>query len=83
MDALGLYKFINDNRLEWHKTNDGYDVILFVNIYEIEDWNKLLGSGIMDEEGISCTMKEGYFCFMMKDICEYFDIETDKVFAEE
>jgi len=37
----------------------------------------------MDEEGISCTMKEGYFCFMMKDICEYFDIEADKVFAEE
>jgi hypothetical protein len=40
----------------------------------------MLGVSILDEEGIKCTMKEKYFCFWMKDICEYFDIKLDEIF---
>jgi len=80
MDKLQLYKFVEGNGIEYHKShNDENDVILFVNIPLIEEWNKMLGS-IMDEEGINCVMKDGYFCFFMEYICEYFDIEMDEIF---
>ena len=85
MTELELYKFINDNDIEWHKeNNDGTpDVIIFPSIYEIKDFHKiLLPSSILDDGGIECRMKDGYFAFWMKDICDHFDIDINKVFIE-
>jgi hypothetical protein len=81
MKAIELYKFVNNNNIEYHWNDD--DVILFVNDYDISEWNKLLGSHILDDSGLSCIMKDGYFCFKMKDICEYFDIELKDIFETE
>ncbi len=77
------YQFVSNNNIEWHFTNDNDDIILFVNNYIIEDWNKLLGPGITDEDGLECVMKDGYFCFYMKTIFEYFGIEINNVFKPE
>ena len=55
-------------------------VILFINDSDLSAWNELLGSHILDDEGLQCRMKDGYLCFMMKDICEHFDIELSEVF---
>ncbi|MEK6882874.1 MAG: hypothetical protein AABY22_24840 [Nanoarchaeota archaeon] len=82
MNALSLYKFITDNGCEYHSTNDD-DIILFVDNADLNEWKKLLGEGIMDESGIQCTMKYGYFCFMMKDICEYFGLELHEIFEKD
>ena len=82
MTELQLYKFIKDNDCEWH-WHDGIGYILFINCRDIEEFNKLLGSGIMDDEGIQCTMKNGYFCFEVDPLCEYFDIEIENVFLKE
>jgi hypothetical protein len=78
MTSLELYKFVDDNQIEYHWHDE--DVIAFVTVWDIEDFNKMLGVSILDEEGIKCTMKEKYFCFWMKDICEYFDIKLDEIF---
>lgn len=81
MDSLELFKFIDGNSIEHHKDyRDSEEIILFVNIFLIEKWNKLIGGCIMDEGGITCVMKEGYFCFEMKHICDYHDIEIHDVF---
>lgn len=83
MTELQLYKFVANNTMEyhWHSRNNTKDVILFVNILWIREFNEMLGSSnIMDEEGIECTMKDGYFCFWMNDICNYFDIDMNNVF---
>jgi hypothetical protein len=94
MTALELYKFVADNGLEYHwnvnwdmipaltdidaaKPND---VMLFVPIIDIPVFNTMLGSHIMGEEGIDCVMKEGYFAFWMKDICDYFGLDMEKIF---
>jgi len=38
----------------------------------------------MDEEGIECIMRYKYFCFHMKEVCDYFGIwELKNVFEEE
>jgi hypothetical protein len=88
MTELELYKFVHNAGLEyhWHERNDNnnaHDVLLFVPIYWIKDFNDLLGYQIMAEEGIECTMKHGYFCFWMKDICDHFDITPANVFDQE
>ena len=80
MTELELYKFITDNELEYHWVKDNTDVILFVEIRYIEDFNEMLGYNAMDESGIECRMKYKYFCFYMNDICEYFGIEIKNIF---
>jgi len=85
MKILDLYIFCEENNLEysWLDRDGKQDVLLFVNNYCIDEFNKLLGSSILDEDGIKCVMKYGYFCFWMTDICEYFGIETKDVFRYE
>ncbi len=81
MEILDLYKFVHDNDIEYHCTHaDDSEIILFVNNYLLDEWSKILGTGILDEEGIECVMKEGYFCFEMKEICDHFGIDIKKVF---
>ncbi len=82
MDKLDLYKFVNDNNLEYHyqgMNNEG-ELYLIINNDLLDKWNKLLGQSITDEYGLNCTMKDGYIAFEMKYICEYYDIETTDIF---
>lgn len=81
MTELQLYKFIKENCVEYHKFAD--DIILFVGYYLLEEFSTLLGSSILDEEGIKCTMKEKYICFDMKYICDYHGIDMKEVFGEQ
>lgn len=80
MTPIKLYKFIKENNIKWHYTCEGDDVIMFVNNIYIDEFNNLIGSGISDEAGLNCIMKDAYICFYMKDICEYFGIELKEVF---
>jgi hypothetical protein len=81
MKALDLLKFVENNNCEYFWVNK--DVFLFIDLINIEEFNKILGYRVMGREGIKCTMKLGYFCFKMKDICEYFYIELSKIFAKQ
>ena len=81
MTELELYKFINDNDIEYHWHED--DVILFVNFYLLNDFTKLLGYNMLDEEGIICHLKESYIAIWMFSICEHFDIVLGNIFKKE
>lgn len=80
MDELALYKFVKDNNIEFNLHNDECWVV--INIYDIEEFNKLLPNHLYDEEGLACIMKDGYFCFEMSEICESCDIEPERVFSK-
>lgn len=82
MDKLQLYKFLTEYNIEYRGAlNCGEeDILIFVNISDIEDFYNLFSSSIFDDDGLSCTMKDGYFVFWMNDICEYYGIEVDEVF---
>lgn len=82
--AIKLYKFVTDNNIEYHK--GGYlttDIYMFVPIYLIAEFNKILGAKVFDEEGITCVMKENYFVFEMFEICENLDIDPEEVFTKQ
>ena len=84
MTELDLYKFVSEHDIEYHWINKKEDVILFIPVWLCKDWMELLGSRIMDEDGIECNMKDKYFCFQMKEICDYFGIwELKNVFKED
>lgn len=82
MKAKDVLKFIKDRYLEYHWNNNKDDVYLFVPIGDISDFNKLLGIGIYEDEGVSCIMKSGYFCFEMQSICSSFGIELKEIFKK-
>ena len=86
MTELQLYKFITDNNLEWNAYQDYVEdiekVLLFVPFWLVDEFSKLLGASIFDDEGLECVMKDGYFCFHMIHICEYFGIEIENVFKK-
>jgi len=87
MTSLELYKFVNKNKLEFRYQHNhelsSRDLMLFVEMYLVNDFNKLLSSSIYDDGGISCTMKDGYMAIWMYDICEYHDILLEEVFGED
>ena len=84
MTSIQLYKFITENQIEWKWEIDGENdnVLIFVAIYNLEAFNEILSPGIFDDGGISCNMKDGYFCFWMQDICDYYGVEIEEVFEK-
>ncbi len=83
MKAVELYKFIEENAIEYrHQENEGkLDVLIWINPFDFEEFNSLFkDSGIMDEGPIECFMTKSQISFWMKDICEYHGIELDEIF---
>jgi hypothetical protein len=83
MTAIQLYKFINDNDVEfrWQKNNGEIDVMIFPNVSQIEDFFNILSPSVFDDGGIDCTMMHGYFAIWMNDICKYYGIDMTEVFG--
>ncbi len=81
MTAIQLYKFITECNIEyhWHKG----DVLMMPGIFWIQSFYSLLSNTHFDDEGIKCTLKDGYLVFEMRDICEYYGIELEEVFTPE
>ena len=80
MEITDLKKFITENNIEYHWRFDNVYIVINNNI--ISEWYSLLEPSIFNDEddGIECWMKDGYFTFEMKYICEYYNIEMRDVF---
>lgn len=85
MEAIELYKFIEETESEYHW--GGYapnrEVYLLIDCEYIARFNALFPSHSVDDGGIECVMKEGYFGFEMVAICENNDIDPKEVFTKE
>lgn len=87
MTAIELFRFITENKIEWHWQDDPEegieDVLIFLYYHQIEDLAKLLPATLFDDSGIPCSMKYGYIAIWMHQIVEHFGIELDEVFPKE
>lgn len=81
MTELELYKYINDNNIEWHREdNDGTsDIIIFPYTFQIDEFIELV-KDYTGDGGIECRLMNGYFAIWMNDLCEYFGVEINNVF---
>lgn len=86
MKAIDFYKFIHERKIEFHWTENEEtkedDVIFFPSYHDIEALRKLLTAYDLDEGGIICRMKDGYFAFWASDILEAHGIELIEIFGE-
>lgn len=87
ISALRLYKYINDNKIEWrwswHSNHSAEDVIILPLICQLKEFNDLLTDNFLDEGGYEISMKKGYVGIWMNDICEYYDIDIEEVFPRD
>jgi hypothetical protein len=81
MKAIELYKFINENGIEYKWDND--DVFIFLHRYDMDDFFKLLHPNFFSDGGIGCIMMHKYFAIPMADICSHSDIELTEIFKKE
>jgi hypothetical protein len=84
MKALDLYKFIQENDVEWRwENNDGEkDVLIFPYVFELKGFCELIKNYEPDEP-LQVRLKNGYAAIWMKDLCEYFGIKLSEVFEED
>ncbi|MFA6974282.1 MAG: hypothetical protein WC238_06170 [Parcubacteria group bacterium] len=83
MTELQLYRWLKSTSTEWHWRDNGehQDVIMFISFYDLREFNDLIGHTITDEEGLECTLKDGYICIWMQEICDYHDVNMGNVFV--
>jgi hypothetical protein len=82
MTELSLYKFIHENSVEWRKqdNNGTPDIIIFPYVFQLEEFCNLV-KNYRSDEGIKITLREHYVAIFVREICEYFNIDADKVFV--
>jgi hypothetical protein len=82
MTELDLYRYINDYNIEWHRQdNDGTpDIIIFPYIFQMEDFAKIV-KDYSGDGGLECRLMGNYFSFWVQDLCDYYGIDTNKVFC--
>lgn len=81
MTELKLYKFINDNNIEYQKYYN--EVYIFVPLYLLEKFNKMLSYCFFDDDGLECILKHEYICIPINYICDYYDINPENIFLFE
>ncbi len=78
MTELDLYKFIQENNIEWHRYKK--DIIIFVNFSNMPQFLEILTPSVFDDDGIVCNLKRGYIGIVINEICDYYGIIIDNVF---
>jgi len=78
---LELYKFITENKIEYHWNADE-KCYAFIDYDLLQEFSSILGSSVFDDDGLECVMKDGYIAFEMVNICERIDVDEKKIFTE-
>lgn len=73
-----LKYFIEKNNVEWHR--HGNEILIMPDFYDLTELKELLSNCIYDDGGINCYLKEGYICFDIEPICDYYGIDTSNIF---
>lgn len=86
MKALELYKFINDNKIEYHWETDpdgDKDVIIYPEPDELKELFKILTPSLFDDGGIPIIMLNGYVAIWASTLLNYYGIELTEIFGED
>lgn len=85
MTELQLYRYINENNIEWHRQNNEEqieDVCIMTHFSQLDEFVKLI-EFMFSDDYLTVYIRSGYVCIWMKHICEHCDIEMENVFIGE
>lgn len=82
MTELELYKYINENDIEWHRYKDNKieEIWILPKFYQLPEFHKLCSPCLFDDGGIECRMKDGYLGIDIIPVCEHYGIEYNNIF---
>lgn len=83
MNALQLYRFIQDTGTEWNWINedtDEPDVFILLEFENIRDFVKMVGAWAFQDDGLDCIIKKDYMVIMIGDICDGCGFSITEVF---
>ncbi|MCK9255826.1 MAG: hypothetical protein GX793_01505 [Bacteroidales bacterium] len=85
MTDLELYKFIKECDVEWKwEKFDGEeynDIVMFISTQNIDEFQELI-KDYLDAKGFyKCNLKTDCIAVRMCAICDFYDIDMDKVFC--
>lgn len=79
MTELDLYKFVEQNKLEYHW--NGEELNLFVDFHCLSEFTQLLGYEFLSEVNQPCVLKDSFVGVEMTEICDKFGLDAKNVFA--
>ena len=85
MTELQLYKFIEENSIEWNWNINGSgntDVLICIDFNDLDEFTTLIADALV-EEPIKVHLRITYVFVWMQDLCDYFGIEIENVFKKE
>lgn len=85
MTELKIYKFIIENKIEWHwRDNKGTeDVIIFLELFNLEEFYELAKDKADNcDHGIEVILKNGYAIIWMSELLDYYGIDLNEIFTD-
>lgn len=88
MSELEFYKWVQEWEPEWRwdinsETKED-DVIIWVSIYSIESFCRLIDMGAFnDGGGLDARLQDRYIAIFAAEICNYYGIEIENVFPKQ
>jgi hypothetical protein len=87
MTELDLFKWVKEwepeHRWDVNSETRQDDVILWISIYAIESFYKLIDPSIFnDGGGLDARLVDKHIAIWMAEICDYFGIEKENVFPK-
>ena len=85
MTELEIYKFVQENELEWHHSFDGFnnDVTLFIPYCLMEEFSNMTKSYLEECETIgNATLRYGYLAVEMLPFFYNYGINLENVFSK-
>jgi hypothetical protein len=86
MTELEFYKWLKEYDPEWRWDKNSQskqdDVIIWVSIYALESFFKLLPKTVFDDGGIEARLQDKCVVIWASDICDHCGIELEKMFEK-
>ena len=79
MTQQELEQFIIDNEIDHQIDEEKDDLIIFLSIYDLEQFQKMIDPHFTAHEAHPLFMKGMDFCTHLKSICDYHDIDLGKL----
>jgi hypothetical protein len=80
MTELDLYKFCNENEMDWR----GEKLIMWIYPSDIQELVDLIGYQSLSEGGLEVVIcGTGQIAMEVNEICEWFDIDPERIYAKE
>jgi hypothetical protein len=86
MSELELYKWVQEHDPEYRWDINGAskkeDVIMWISIYSLESFFKLLPYTVFDDGGIEARLQDKCVAIWASDICDHCGIDMEKIFEK-